>query len=494
MLIPEMDKGMQSHVDHIRATALKILEEVGIRLMGAEALDLLRENGVRVEGDRAFFLPGQVMDWVERAPSRFTIHARNPRHDMLIGGDESECSPGYGCASLILPDGSRRDTVLSDYVTLAKLVQQSGHFKINGGILAQPADVDPERSHLIMLYAAILSSDKCLLGIPGTGRHINEMMEAAAFVFGGKDSFTSRPHLLTMISTVSPLQVDEMALDSILTCARCNQPMIISPAPAAGTTGPVDLGVNLSLATAEALACIALAQMARPGVPVIFGLQCYGADLRTGNISIGSPAYALQAGYCAALARSFNLPSRAGGTTNDAKDVSVQTGYESMLSMLTALQNRINLIVHSAGILDSFAAMSYEKFMVDLEIMDMARYYLRGLPETDYEAGLQLIKSVGPGGQFLTTRDTMKKCRTHSWAPEVALRGSLSGRTPGEALASNIQKKMERMLASYVRPELEPARQAALEDYLVNRAGVDPAALDAVKKLLNPLTPDGQPG
>jgi len=107
----------------------------------------------------------------------------------------------------------------------------------------------------------------------------------------------------------------------------------MSPGPAAGTTGPIDLAGTMALATAEALACIAIAQMIRPGVPVLFGLQCFGADLKTANISIGSPAYALMAKHTAELARYLNLPSRCGGSTTDALCVSPQSGYEGMLSM-----------------------------------------------------------------------------------------------------------------------------------------------------------------
>lgn len=284
-----------------------------------------------------------------------------------------------------------------------------------------------------------------------------------------------------MISTISPLQMDEMALSSIMAAARNNQPLIISPAPAAGTTGPIDLAANLALATAEALAGIVITQMFNPGNPVLFGLQCYGADLKSGNISIGSPAYALQARYCAALARRYGVPSRCGGTTSDAKVVSAQSGYESMLSMFTACENRVNLIVHSAGILDSFGAFSYEKFLIDLEIIDMVQYYLGDIEVNESTLNLDLIRSVGPGGEFLTTMDTMKKCRTHSWMPQIGVRGITDPKAkPMEKFIQNINTRRKKMLESYALPKISMETQEAMDSYMVNNQ-ISPSILERIR-------------
>ncbi len=453
---------------------MRILGEVGVRFLHPEILEYLRQNNVQVSEDLAFFTKEQILAHVAKAPAAFTLHARNPKYDMVIGGAHHECAVGYGCPTIINAAGDRRDAVLEDCLTFTRLVQQSDLFNINGGILAQPADVPPDRSHLVMLYAALALSDKCLMGIPGPAGHIQETMEMLAIAFGGRKNFTARPHVLTMISTISPLVVDQMALDSILSCCAHNQPMIISPAPAAGTTGPIGLAGNVALAAAEALATIAVIQMIRPGTPVIFGLQSYGADLRTGNIAIGSPAYAIQAGYCAALARRYGLPSRCGGATTDACAVTAQSGYESMMSMLTSFQNGINLMVHSAGILDSFAGISYEQFFVDLEIIKRIKYYQNGIRiETDADLGFDLIQSVGPGGEFLTTADTVQKCRTHSFLPDIGDRNTAPGESVNAKFLSSIEKRMTSALDAYHRPAFDPALQTEIEHYLVDTAGVD---------------------
>jgi trimethylamine--corrinoid protein Co-methyltransferase len=465
---------MQAKLNAIHNQALRILATIGIRLHHPDLLRQLRRRGVSVDHGSAFFTPDQIMDAIGSAPASFTLHARNPLYDMVIGGDRVHCAPAYGCAAIGEADGTRRNALMADYVRLAKLVHQCPHFNVNGGILAQPTDVPADQSHLLMVYAALLSSDKCLMGVPGKGFQMQALMDLGALAFGGREAFAARPHLLTLINTISPLQIDEMALDTMLIAAGHNQPLIISPSPAAGTTGPIDLAANISLATAEALAAIAIVQMMRPGTPVIFGLQCLGADLKRGGISIGSPAYTLQAKYSAALARMYRLPSRCGGTLTDAPNLSPQSGYESMLNMLATYQNRVNFIVHSAGILDSYAAISFEKFIMDLEIIDMVRYYCADLDVNPATLNLELIRRVGPGGLFLTTGDTLHKCRSHSWNPVIGLRGHTGGGLPAEQFLQRIAGRQQAMLDSYAPPPMDRALLADLDACLV-RQGVDRA-------------------
>lgn len=466
---------MDGTLQRIHAAATEILERIGIRLHHTGVIDELDRNGVKISEDRAFFTPRQVQEALAAAPAQFTLYARNPVHDLVIGGDHVALAAGYGCASIQESEGTRRPSQLEDHINFAKLVHQSGHFKINGGILAQPGDVAADVSHLVMLH-----SDKCLIGIPGLGEKVEQIMTLAGILFGGKAALMEKPRILTPISTLSPLQLDEMALQSLRACARYRQPVQISPAPASGTTGSINLAGNLALATAEALAAITIAQTLAPGLPVIFGINCLGADLTTGNISIGFPAFVLQAKYTAALARFYKLPSRGGGALTDATAVSVQSSYESMFTLLSSFQNRINLVVHSAGILDSFTTMSYEKFIIDLEMIRMIKYYSDDLEiESDDAFSLGAIEAAGPGGEFLTSQETYEKCRTHSWYPEIGVRGALSDPLYHEQLTINISQTRERFFSAYCRPELDSEIARKMEAYLL-RCGVTPDAIKAV--------------
>ena len=476
---------MQEKLDAIHNQALRILETVGIRLHHAELRERLRAVDVTVTGDTAVFTPEQVMAALDQAPEVFTLHARNPSYDMMVGGDQVHYAPGYGCAAICRPDGRRRDAVMADYVRFAKLVHQSPHFGINGGILAQPSDVPARMSHLLMIYAALLSSDKCLLGIPGSRVQMQAVMELASIVFGGRKAFAARPHLLTLINTLSPLQIDGTTLDAMLTAASHHQPLIISPSPAAGTTGPIELAANIALATAEALAAIAIVQLIHPGTPVLFGLMCLGADLRTGNVAYGSPAFSLQAKYTAALARRYRLPSRFGGTLTDAPSLSAQCGYESMLNLLSNVQNGVNLIAHGAGTMGSVGTMSYEKFIMDLEIIDMVRYYCADLVVDEDTLNLDLIREIGPGGLFLNSRDTLEKCRTRSWDASVGVPSRKGEGDQQERLYRRIADRQRMLLEAYSNapPAIAPSVAAEL-DACMQDQGVEPELLEKIRRLV----------
>jgi trimethylamine--corrinoid protein Co-methyltransferase len=475
-MLPEFQEPALEKLEKLDRMARRILSEIGIRILSRSFLDLFAEKGVTLKGDRALFSSAQVDELLAKAPTCFTLQGISPTHDVILGGGSSSLAAGYGCASIMDPDGNIRSAIFQDHVDFLKLVQVSDLFHINGGILAQPSDVAAEVSHLAMMYATLIYSDKCVFGIPGRREHMEDIMTLAAIRTGGKAAFARTPRVLTMISPVSPLQVDDTGLSALDVAGTYHQPVILSPGVAAGTTGPIDLAGNVAMATAEALGLICMAQTLHPGTPVVFGIQCYGSDMKTGNISIGSPAYALQAKYCAALARYYGVPSRAGGSVSDAKSLSAPAGYESMLSMFTALQNRVSLIVHSAGIMDSFAAISYEKFIMDLEIIRMVRFYMDDMIVDDTTLDFDLIESVGPGGLFLTTMDTMKKCRTHTWNPSVALRGHLAGMSPREKLLNNIQDTRDRMLTRYDLPVIDPDVRGVMDTFM-RRKGVDPDAL-----------------
>lgn len=466
-------------LDTIHAASMKILAEIGVRLHSPKALEYFSNAGQKVEGDRVFLAEDFIMAQVKKAPATFTLSARNPQYDMSLGGEGSRhYASGYGCPAVMEADGTLRDALMADYIKFAKLVHQSPIFKINGGILAQPNDVPANIASLSMVYAAMLYSDKCLFIVPEHGEKYQQIMRLCAALWG--DDFTRTPRTMTMISTLSPLQLDSMALDSIILCAQHNQAMMISPGPMAGATGPVTLAGNIALANAECLAGICLAQLVRPGVATIYGLQATTSDLRTGSIAIGTPGYALQAKYCASFANYYQLPCRCGGGVNDAKAVSAQSGYEAVLPLFTTAQNGVDMIVHSTGILDSWAAISYEKFICDLDIISMIEYFLNDIEINDDTLALDIIDKVGPGGIFLNQKHTLKNARNVPWYPKVAQRGPLGGRRVPDVLIENCHREIERLLKDYAAPTLPAATVQAMDRVMVE-AGADQNWLNSIK-------------
>jgi len=467
-------------LNKIHAASVKILNETGLRLHSPKAVELFAKAGQKTDGDRVFLTEDFIWRQLKSAPARFTLEARNPEHNMSLGGDNRHYAAGYGCSAIMEADGTVRNAEMGDYIKFAKIIHQSPIFKINGGILAQPHEVPPALASLAMIYATLLHSDKCLFIVPEVEEKYRLLMDLGAVLWGGRDRFTDSPKTMTMISTLSPLQMDPMALDSIMLCAEYGQAMMISPGPMAGATGPVSLAGNIALGNAECLAGLALAQLVRPGTAVIYGLQATTSDLRTGSISIGTPGYALQAMYCKSLADYYHLPCRCGGGVNDAKEVSAQSGYEAVLPLFTTAQNGVDMIVHSAGILDSWAAISFEKFICDLDIISMIEYFLADIEVDEDSLAVEVINRVGPGGIYLNQEHTRLRARTEPWYPKVAQRGPLGGRRVAEALIENAQKEMARLLNGYQAPAIEPEIMAGIDRIMI-KSGADQNWLNSIK-------------
>ncbi len=457
---------MNKSIKRIHSASMRILTDTGMKFHHPDVLDVLADKGVKLAGDTAYFTEDQIMKWIHKAPAGFTLHARNPEFDLHIGGDHVAYAPGYGAPNIIEADGSQRSASYSDYVQFLKLYHQSDYFYINGGIIVQPHDLDAVNSFPVMLLTTLLHSDKCLLGGGGGKRETETVMGMLSIVFGGKREFLKKPRITTIVNTLSPLQMDRDSLDTLLIYARHNQPVMVTPAAMAGTTGPVTLAGTVAMSNAEALAGIALTQMINEGVPVIYGFQSTTADMKTAGWTVGSPEHALAVSYGAQLAKFYGLPCRGGGAANDAKCVCVQSGYESMMVMMASCMAKMNLILMAAGTLDGHMAMSTEQFIVDMEILGMIERFTGGVRIDENTLALDVIHTAGPGGEFLTLPHTMAYCRKEPWLPEISLRGVFLSDNPYTRLNDNIQKKMEGMLSDYKKPEFPADIKKALMSYL----------------------------
>ncbi len=464
---------MQDDLRDIHAASMKILQETGVKLHNSEILEIVKKNGVKVSGKTAYFTEEQVMKWIEKAPSEFTIYARNPENNMVIGGDNSEYCSTYGATTVTESDGSRRPAMFSDYKKLLKIVHQCDEFNINGGVLIQPTDLNAKESYPLMLLSTLVHSDKCIMGGPGGARETKVVMDMLKIVFGSKENLLKKPRILTVLNPSSPLQFDEVTLQTMLIYARHGQPMIIAPAVMAGTTGPVTISGTIAITSAESLAGVVLTQMIREGTPVIYGSASSNADMRTASMAIGSPEGTLCLAYAARLAKAYGLPSRGGGTLNDGKCVSVQSGYESMMSLLVTRQEGINYIFHGAGILDNYASMSFDELIVDLEMIGMVERFMSGIKTDPESLAVDVINEAGPGGEFITKGHTLKHCRTEHWVPDVGIRGTCPSEKAVDKIFDNIRTKREKLINSYKKPEFSEDIQSKLVDYLVNW-GLDP--------------------
>lgn len=459
---------MQKRLQEIHDISMTILETTGIRLHHPDILHLLEKNSIQVKDDVVYFTRDQLMSLIDKAPDQFTVYSRNPEHHMTIGDGCTQYSGGYGCPAVIDADGTKRNAVMKDYIRFIKLVQQCPGFRLNGGIMVQPADIQPEQAHMLMTYATMCLSDKCIMGQPGSTREVEQIMEMAAILFGGETELVKKPRIITLVNTLSPLQIDFNSLETIRIHAEYAQPVVICAGVMTGTTSPVTLAGSIAQGNAESLAGIAVSQLIRPGTPVVMAINATPVDMRTGGVDVGAPAQALAVKYCAGLARMYGLPCRCGGSSSNAGGVTAQSGYESMLSMFVTLQEKVDLVIHSAGIMDGYAAMSFEKFITDLEVIRMAEYYLNDMPMDDNALALEAIQEVGWKHQYLTHPHTMQNCRKEAWVSDIASGGPLNSiSSPQDAMMEKIDCKLNALLDSWELPPMNNETRQRLIAYLL---------------------------
>jgi trimethylamine--corrinoid protein Co-methyltransferase len=448
----------------IELTAERILAEVGIDFRGDdEALRLWAEAGAEIEGERVRFAPGLVRQLLKTAPAEFTQHARNPDHSVRIGGNNVVMAPSYGSPFVMDLDKGRRYGTLEDFQNFVKLGYSTPWLHHSGGTVCEPVDAPVNKRHLDMVYSHIRYSDKAFLGSVTTPERAEDSIELCRILFGA-DRLKQDCVIMGNVNVNSPLVWDGVATQVIRAYARANQASVIVPFILGGAMGPVPNAGAIAQALAETMVGCALTQLERPGAPVIFGNFLSSTSLRSGSPTFGTPEPALGSLVIGQLARRLNLPLRCSGSFTTSKLPDAQSGRESSMSMLAAVQCGANFILHSAGFLDSLLSMSYEKFVMDTDFCGAMHTYLGGIPVDTNSLALDAFHEVGPGQHFFGCAHTMANYETAYWESELSDNDAFENweENGSEDIMMRANKRWKKLLAEYEAPPLDPAIDEAL--------------------------------
>ena len=390
---------------------------------------------------------------------------------MEVGEDDFVFLPGYGAPFVMDADGTQRQATMEDYNTFCKLIQTSPFLDMNGWMMVEPADMPHDTVHLDLNLANMLLCDKPFMGSPVSKQGALDGIEMAGILFGGKDKLQEKTVSVSLINSLSPLQFADEMIGSLIELARNNQACVVASLIMAGGSGPVTLEGVLALQNAEILAGITLAQLVRAGAPVVYGSTSSAMDMKSGALSIGAPELSKNIHLVSQMARFYNLPCRSGGGLTDALAVDAQAGVESALALSTAARSGVNFILHSCGILGSYIAMSFEKFLVDEEACGMIRAMFKPLDISDDRIDLDMIKEVGIGGQYLTHPKTFQLCRSEFYMPGLMSRKNPDAwtRDGKQHIHTVATDKLAQRLADYQQPELDPEIEKALIQYVDGR-------------------------
>lgn len=437
----------------IHEASIEILQKIGVRILDGEMLAELSACGFKVNGDRVFINEQQVLDSIKSCPKKFKLHARNPANDIEIGEGSWKLCSGYGCTAIIEPGQSRRPAQMSDYLRFTKWSHTVDEISVVGGAIVQPADL-PAHGQALMIAAASIYSDKCIMGVPSPEPSLNLQFSLFKEIFG-IEAFRNGAHSIFLINTSSPLALDKTTCSAISACARESQAMIITPGPMTGATAPITVAGTIAQGNAEALAVIAIVQALSPNTPVIYGLHPTVMDLRSGAVSIGSPVFNQLCMASIDIAHYYGLPCRGPGAVTDAHGVGVQSGYESMQALQAGALKKADFVLHAAGILNSYGAMSYEKYIADIAWIRSVVRQNAQIDLSEDKLALEAIEDAATGDEnFLSHDHTILNCRKESFKSLVASCGPPKKKGAGlecELEQINIQAKA--LDEAYAPPE-----------------------------------------
>jgi trimethylamine---corrinoid protein Co-methyltransferase len=456
----------------IHEAALVMLETQGMKVLSADARILYRNAGAVVEEvtqivrlDRAL-----VGASLATAPRDITLHAVDPERHVPLASPSVAFAVTSGPPNIMDTERGRRSGTFEDFCNLMKLCQSFEVIHVLGGA-TEPQDIPVNIRHLEVTRAQLLLTDKIPFIFSRGHGQVADNFELIRLAHGiSPEEFRSRPYTYTIINTNSPLQLDIPMADGIIDFATAGQVLIITPFTLAGAMAPVTIAGALTLAHAEFLMGLTLAQIVKPGAPIVYGSFTSNVDMKSGSPAFGTPEYVKAAFGAGQLARFLGLPWRSSNAT--ASNIpDAQAAYESQMSLWGALFGGCNFILHAAGWLESGLTTSYEKFILDIEMLQMFAEVFQPVGAAPSDLALEAVAEVGAGGHFFGCAHTMERYRSAFYAPLVSdWRNAGSWEDDGAKTATMRASGIWRSeLQRYVAPARDPAIVEALDSYVARR-------------------------
>ena len=462
-------------LERIHAASLRVLSEIGIDFLHPEALSKLREAGATIglgdNAERVRFDAEMIEHYLASAPSTFTLHGREDHRNLQIGGDWLAFGTVGSAPNYVTLEGERVTGDRRGYQDFLRLAQMLNAVHFVSGYPVEPVDLHPSIRHLEAAFDAHTLTDKAF-HVYSLGKQRNlDGMEMCRIARGvDHETFEREPSLSSVINASSPLRFDHPMLEGILQMSSRNQVIVVTPFTLAGAMAPVTIAGAVVQQNAEALAGIVFTQIVRPGSPVMYGGFTSNVDMRSGSPAFGTPEYAKACMLGGQLARRYGVPYRS-SNVNAANAIDAQAGYESMLALWGAVQGGVNFMLHGAGWMEGGLHASFEKMVLDADLLQMVATLLAPLDLSDEALAVDAIAKVGPAGHFFGEIHTQERYQTAFYSPMISdwrnwESWTEAGRPEAKAKANRVAREI---LDGYERPSIDDAVEAELRDYVDRR-------------------------
>ncbi|MDP3898551.1 MAG: trimethylamine methyltransferase family protein [Mesorhizobium sp.] len=470
---PPMQLLSADQIEAIHEASLHILENFGIEVMSSKALSLFEQAGAKVDhATQTVWLDrGLVAEALKAAPAEYTLTPRNPDRTVHLGGNTLNFTLVAGPPNVHDMERGRRAGNIGDYADFIRLAQHFNCITMIGNQVCAPVELPANNRHLDTYRANLTLSDKSFhCSAIGAGRALDgiEMMAISRGLT--LDQMRDDPGVTTIISVNSPRRFDDMMSDGLIAMAEHGQSVAITPFTLMGAMSPVTLAGALAQQNAEALFGIVLTQLVRPGAPVMYGAFTSNVDMRSGAPAFGTPENTKANIASGQLARRYNLPYRTTpGSASNAADA--QGAYETSMALWGAVLGHGNLVYHAAGWQEGGLTASFEKFIIDVELIQHMMEFLKPIEVNEGELALDALGRVPTGGHFFGDAHTLERYSTAFYQPMLSNWQNYeawveAGSLDATARATKVWKKA---LEEYEEPVLEPDRLEALDAYVAKR-------------------------
>ena len=470
---PPFTLASEEQMKMLHDTSMRILSELGIRVMSAKVMDLFKAAGALVDRDTSIIRIDEsiVMEAVRKAPSTFTLTSRNPEKKLTIGGNNLCFGLVAGPPSVHDRINGRRSGNLADYENFIRLAHHFNAIHLIGNQVTSPLELPANNRHLDTYRANLTLSDLSFhCTAIGRGRAMDGINMMAISRGITVEQMKTDPGVITIISVNSPRLFDDAMAEGLIAMAQHGQPVTVTPFTLMGAMTPVTLAAALAQQNAEALFGLTLTQLVNPGTPVMYGAFTSNVDMRSGAPAFGTPENTKANMIAGQLARRYGLPYRT-SNTNASNTVDLQATYETAMATWGAVMGGGNMIYHAAGWLEGGLTASYEKLILDVEILQNMMEFLKPIEFSEDALGFEAIKSVQTGGHFFGAQHTMDRYETAFYRPMLS---DWTNYENWEAAGAHeaIDRATglwQRALVDYEEPAMDPAIREELDAYVARR-------------------------
>ena len=463
-----MELLQKEQIAQILEASRKILEETGVKIYSDKARKLLIDAGCTAE-DVLVKIPRSLVEKaLKTAQSNVDIYDRLGNLRMSLGGRNCYFGSGPTCPSFLDPiTGKHRKAVKQDAADTAKVADalKNIHFVMS---LCTVGDQTAQLADLHEVHAMLQNTTKPIVSWSFNQDNLSEMIEMCEVVAGSLESLQEKPFLIVYAEPTTPLIHTKEALEKVMLLAEKKVPCIYSPGMVLGGTAPVTISAALSIGVADSLTGLLISQLVNPGAPFITSAGGCPMDMKTMQCSYGGPEMALLYMASTEVYHFLDLPIFGLAGATDAKIVDAQAGVEAAFQIMLAKGSGANLI-HDVGFMDLGMTGSIEYMVLCDEIISMTERYFQGVAVDAEHLGTDMVKKVGPGGNFLTQKHTMRYFKEEIWSGELSDRQCRSAweKKGSTSMTERAVEKMKKILATHKCVPLESAVQEKVDAILV---------------------------